>query len=120
MSKVRMGFAGGLASLTAGSVGAYLGLERDDDSINKVLNLHFTKTTRRGGCKVLIEGEGTHSNQKYEDFYKSYGDKNGEFARICLNKIPSLNKELENVLVRVKKGSDGSYVFDSVGIEWNS
>ncbi|CBY93376.1 hypothetical protein HF1_13680 [Mycoplasma haemofelis str. Langford 1] len=119
MSKVKMGLTGGLASLTAGSVGAYFGLERSDGSITKVLKLDSQTAYKKGRCKVRVnKGSGEELNQSYSDFYKTKADISGGFASICLEKLSTvnINKDREDLVIKVKDNGDGSYTYEGFSI----
>ncbi|AEG72498.1 hypothetical protein MHF_0199 [Mycoplasma haemofelis Ohio2] len=106
MSKVRMGLAGGLASLTAGSVGAYLGLDGSDDPISKVLSLDSHRTTKNGRCRIRVNlGSGNEENEKeYGEFYKQSGDSKGVVASYCLKRLSEVDKEKEDAVVVLERG----------------
>ncbi|CBY93252.1 hypothetical protein HF1_12440 [Mycoplasma haemofelis str. Langford 1] len=115
-SKVKMGLAGGLASLISGSVGAYFGLEeKEDPSIAKVLSLDSQTTSRFGKCKVRLEGiggqdTGFEKTYTYSEFYKEKKDPKGAIASACLTKLTEVDKSKENAVAVLKEEGD-SYVF---------
>ncbi|CBY93248.1 hypothetical protein HF1_12400 [Mycoplasma haemofelis str. Langford 1] len=118
-TKVRMGLAGGLSSLVASSIGAYFGLQSNNDPVTEILNLQ--RASKKGRCRVRITSSTTlGSGREYKDFYQENGDKRKEIATSCLKKLPSVNMDREDVIVEVIKNSYGSYAVSRVVISEGS
>ncbi|CBY93313.1 hypothetical protein HF1_13050 [Mycoplasma haemofelis str. Langford 1] len=119
MTKVRMGLAGTLGSLMAGSVGAYFGLRENEDidPVTSVLNLNSSRTSGRGRCMVRTTSSTTLGQDKeYGEFLKQSGDAKASIATACLRKFPEINKEYEDVTVEVINDSYGKYIVSQVKI----
>ncbi|AEG73559.1 hypothetical protein MHF_1323 [Mycoplasma haemofelis Ohio2] len=116
-SKVKMGLAGGLASLISGSVGVYFGLEeKENASITKVLSLDAQTTSKFGKCKVRLEGiggkdTGLEKTYTYSEFYKGKKDPKGAIASACLTKLTEVDKSRENAVAVLEEKNGDSYVF---------
>ncbi|AEG72490.1 hypothetical protein MHF_0191 [Mycoplasma haemofelis Ohio2] len=118
--KAKMGIVGVLASLVSGLAGTYFYFTQETD-IDRVRSLNLSRATKKGRCKVRINGDQGRvvggSDLDYNEFYKGHGDKGAVVATSCLKKLTEVDREKEDVVVEVTKGNDGSYVFSKVIIQ---
>ncbi|AEG73558.1 hypothetical protein MHF_1322 [Mycoplasma haemofelis Ohio2] len=120
-TKVKMGLAGGLSSLAATSIGAYFGLQSNNDPVTEILNLNLNlqRASKKGRCKVRVQGiggNGTEQTFSYSDFYKEGGDKREMIAGACLKKLTKVDKDREDAVAVMEKGNNGDYVFKEMRI----
>ncbi|CBY93251.1 hypothetical protein HF1_12430 [Mycoplasma haemofelis str. Langford 1] len=107
--KVKTSIAGILTSLIFGIAGTYFYFTQESD-IDRVLNLDLQSTSKKGRCKVRVQGiggNGTEQTFSYSDFYKEGGDKRGMIAGACLKKLTKVDKNREDAVAVMEKATMG-------------